>query len=309
MQPVLAVNQMTKKRGNDPIIRSVSFNIERGAVFGLIGENGAGKTTTLGMICGLIKPTSGSIYIEGIPVGSSRKQVLRHVGALIEEPQFYKYLTGMEHLLYGSRLYGKVTTERLDEVLSLLKMKNFIHKKVGHYSMGMKKRLAIAQCLLHRPSLLILDEPTNGLDPGAMIEFREIVQRITTNFQISVLISSHHLKEIEPICDQFGLLQDGELTLLGSKNSRSADSNSDSVVFVIEAKELDKAHALLQQQSYIFEPRLYHEDKIMFKMDRSHYSSLLMLLSQVGVQSIKEKSFDLEEAYLELTRDDEWGGS
>ncbi|MBB6022436.1 ABC-2 type transport system ATP-binding protein [Paenibacillus sp. JGP012] len=305
MQPVLAVNQVTKKMGNEQIIRSVSFNIDRGAVFGLIGENGAGKTTTLGMICGLIRPTSGSVYIEGIPVSSRRKHVLRQVGALIEEPQFYKYLTGMEHLLYGSRLYGKVTTERLDEVLSLLKMKDFIHKKVGHYSLGMKKRLAIAQCLLHRPSLLILDEPTNGLDPGAMIEFREIVQSITSKFEISVLISSHHLKEIESVCDQFGLLQKGELTLLGGNKSSSANS----VVFVIEAKELDKALTLLQQQNYIFEPKLYDHDKITFKMDRTHYSSLLMLLSQVEVQSIKEKSFDLEEAYLELTRVDEWGGS
>lgn len=305
MKPVLAVNQLTKKMNKEPIIRSVSFSIERGTVFGLIGENGAGKTTTLGMICGLIIPTSGSISIEGIPVRSRRKHALRHVGALIEEPHFYKYLTGMEHLLYGSRLYGIDANERLDEVLSLLKMRSFIHKKVGHYSLGMKKRLAIAQCLLHRPSLLILDEPTNGLDPSAMIEFREIIQSITTNFELSVLISSHHLKEIEPICDQFSLLQDGELTLLGGNSTRS----SDSVVFVIEAKELDKALALLQQQTYIFEPRLYHHDKIMFKMDRSHYSSLLMLLSQVGVLSIKEKSFDLEEAYLEMTRTAEGGGS
>ncbi|GIQ69119.1 ABC transporter ATP-binding protein [Xylanibacillus composti] len=303
-QPVLSVKQVMKKIGNQTIIRSLSFAIERGTVFGLIGENGAGKTTVLGMVCGLIAPTSGTIHVEGMPVSTMRKQVLRRIGALIEEPHFYKYLTGMEHMLYGSRLYGEITSDRIAEVLSLLKLEDFIHKKVGQYSLGMKKRLAIAQCLLHKPTLLILDEPTNGLDPGAMIEFREMIRSIASKFKLSVLISSHHLREIENICHQFGLLQNGTLTLLGANKSRYGDS----VVFVIEAEDPGRAVELLEQQSYIFEPQRSADGKITFVMERSHYSSLLLLLSQAGVRSIQEKSFDLEEAYLQMTRKSEGGG-
>lgn len=297
-QPVLEVNQLSKKFRGQTIVRSVTFTVERGTVFGLIGENGAGKTTTLGMICGLITPTSGTVLFEGMPIRTMRRTVLRKIGALVDEPYFYKYLTGMEHLQYGSRLYGNVPPERIDEVISLLRMESFIYKKVGQYSLGMKKRLAIAQSLVHRPSLLVLDEPTNGLDPGGMVEFRELIRALVSTRELSVIISSHHLGEIEQICDQFGFMQHGVLTLIGNNQTKSADS----VMFQIEVDDPLNAMSLLQQQSYIFDLRLDDGGKITFMMERSSYPSLLQVLGKVGIRSLKEKSFDLEQVYMHLTR-------
>lgn len=299
-QYALQVKGLTKRIQGQTIVEDVSFALAKGEIFGLIGENGAGKTTTLGMIASLIRPTTGSVSINGIPMDKRRKDALRELGAIIEGPALYKYFRGIDQLKYLSGLYGRISVERLNEVIDLMNMSDYIYKRIGNYSLGMRQRLAIAQCLLYEPSLLILDEPMNGLDPGGVIDFRHLIGRIARDRGIAVVISSHQLSEVEQICDRFGLLHEKRLSLIGTP---TAQSKKEPVLsFAIEFEQPDQAYALLTAQSYIYDVTRQGEGSLNFLMEREHYPSLLALLSGLSVKSIREKSFDLESEYLRATR-------
>jgi len=205
---VLKVRGITKIYGTRTAVNNASFDIKAGEIYGLIGKNGAGKTTIIKIITGLCKATSGEVYICGEDVQSSVK-ALKYVGAIIENPELYGYMSGIDNLKYFAGLYKNVSKNKIDEIVSLVGMDNRINDKVKTYSLGMKQRVGIAQALLHSPKLLILDEPTNGLDPNGIKEMRLFLRKLAKEQNISILISSHNLSEMEMICDKIGIIDNG----------------------------------------------------------------------------------------------------
>lgn len=206
---VLRVKNLVKKYGNIVAVNNVSFDVFAGEIFGFLGPNGAGKTTTLRIITGLAKPDHGNVLICGYSIKSQYEKAIVNLGGIIENPEMYKNFSGLDNLKYFASLYKDVSLDRINEVVEIVGLTGRIKDKVKTYSLGMKQRLGIAQSLLHHPKLLVLDEPTNGLDPTGVIEMRKFLKQIATKEKIGVLISSHNLPEMELMCDTIGIISNG----------------------------------------------------------------------------------------------------
>lgn len=206
---VLSVKNITKIYGDRTAVNNVSFDIKEGEIYGLIGQNGAGKTTIIKIITGLAKPTSGRVYICGNNVSTNFEKAIKNVGGIIENPELYTYMSGLDNLKYYASLYDNIDRKKIDQIVSLVGMTNRINDKVRTYSLGMKQRIGIAQALLHDPKLLILDEPTNGLDPNGIKEMRLFLKKLAHEKKIAILISSHILAEMELMCDRIGIIDNG----------------------------------------------------------------------------------------------------
>ena len=208
---ILSVENVIKTIKNKEIIKGISFEIGAKEILGFLGPNGAGKSTTLRMIVGLSKPSSGNIYIDGHSIKRDYVKAMAQVGCIIETPDMYNYMSGYKNLeMLGSMSKG-VTKQVIDEAVELVGMEHRIHDKVGIYSMGMKQRLGLAQALMHKPKLLVLDEPTNGLDPQGIYEFREIIKNLVKERGISVLVSSHLISEVQLLCDKVSIINGGKI--------------------------------------------------------------------------------------------------
>ncbi|KEI85158.1 bacitracin ABC transporter ATP-binding protein [Clostridium botulinum B2 433] len=221
---VLQVENIHKKIGKREIIKGVSFSVKTGEIFGFLGPNGAGKTTTIRMLVGLIAPTKGNIKIMGHDIQRDRREALKNVGCIVENPDMYNDLTGMQNLKFYADLYGYISKERIDEVIELVGLKGRINDKVRKYSLGMKQRLGLGQAILSNPKLLILDEPTNGLDPIGIHEFRDIVKYAAKKSNSAVFVSSHILSEIEQMCDSFAIIDNGIIKTIESVSEESSDT-------------------------------------------------------------------------------------
>jgi ABC-2 type transport system ATP-binding protein len=242
---VLQVDHVSKVIGKKTILHDVSLSVERGEIFGLLGPNGSGKTTLIRTVVGLIKETKGTITVNGFPLKEQFTSAMKSIGAIIENPEFYDYLTGYQNLKHFANMHEGITSERLDEVIALVKLENSIHAKVKTYSLGMRQRLGVAQAILHKPALLLLDEPTNGLDPAGMREFRTYLQTLCTEEGISILIASHLLKEVEALCDRVGIIQDGELKAIQDLSPNRQDQGT---YVEFEVSDAQKAADLLSQE-------------------------------------------------------------
>ncbi len=207
---VLSVKNVKKKISGKMIIHDVSFDVKAGEIFGFLGPNGSGKTTTIRMLVDLIKPTEGEIKICGHNVQRDPEEALQHIGCIVENPEVYSYMTGWENLEHFARMQRGIGQDRIQEVVAVVGLDQRIHDKVKTYSLGMRQRLGIAQALLGRPRLLILDEPTNGLDPKGIKELREFV-RMLANQGMSLFISSHLLSEIQLMCDRVAIISNGRV--------------------------------------------------------------------------------------------------
>ncbi|NIK71904.1 ABC transporter ATP-binding protein [Paenibacillus sp. BK720] len=214
-EAVLTVRNVKKQISGKPIIKDVTFEVRAGEIFGFLGPNGAGKTTMIRMLVDLIKPSSGEILICGEDIGRHPEEALRHVGCIVENPEAYSYLTGWENLEHFARMQRGIDNARIREVVAIVGLDARIHDKVKTYSLGMRQRLGIAQALLGRPKLLILDEPTNGLDPKGIKELREFV-RMLANQGMSLFISSHLLSEIQLMCDRVAIISHGMVLAVGT---------------------------------------------------------------------------------------------
>ena len=208
---VLLLDNVHKTIKNKEIVKGISFSINEGEVLGFLGPNGAGKSTTLRMIVGLSSPTSGKITIDGHLITKDYVKAMSKVGCIIEGPDMYNYLSGLENLKMLSSMNKNVTNEDVTKAIELVGMQNRINDKVSTYSLGMKQRLGLAQALIHKPKLLILDEPTNGLDPSGINEFRHIIKDLAKKENIAVLISSHLISEVELMCDTVAIIKSGTL--------------------------------------------------------------------------------------------------
>ncbi len=240
MAVILELKGISKTMGKKKVVDNVSFTVNSGEVFGFLGPNGAGKTTTIKMITGLLKVDQGEIFIDGKNVKKDFEKALENVGGIIENPEMYGYLSGLDNLKIYGRMHGNISKERLDEVIKMVKLENRIGDKVKKYSLGMRQRLGIAQALLHKPKLLILDEPTNGLDPMGIKEMRDNLRELAEKEGLAVLVSSHLLSEMELMCDRFGIIDNGKIidikTLKDIKNN-SSETN----LYKIDVKEIEKS--------------------------------------------------------------------
>ena len=249
-EPIISLQNVTKRIGRTTIIDDLTFDVPQGEIFGFLGPNGAGKTTTIRMIVGLMSTTKGQILIKGKNIKTEFEQAIRHVGAIVENPEMYKYLSGYLNLVHYARMVPGVTKERIDEVVKLVKLENRIHDKVKKYSLGMRQRLGVAQALLHRPSLLILDEPTNGLDPAGIRELRDYLRQLTRTEGITVIVSSHLLSEMELMCDRVAILQQGKLVDV-KPIQHFTQGSEQAPTYRIEAQPTEQALEVLGQMEGI----------------------------------------------------------
>jgi len=206
-----------------PALDDVSFSVEKGEIFGLLGHNGAGKSTALGIMLGLVHPNAGEVTVDGISVQTDRENALRKVGAIFEAPSFYEYLSGWKNLQVLTSLSGGVSQARMLEIVDWVGLGERIHSKIGTYSHGMRQRLALAQALLPQPEVLLLDEPTDGLDPDGIVEFRKSVRALRDDFGVTILLNSHLLNEVEQVCDRVAILRAGKKVYDGVCRGLSGD--------------------------------------------------------------------------------------
>lgn len=214
----IEIRGLCKKFGKFTAVNDVDLPVPTGEVFGFLGPNGAGKTTTIGMLLGLIHPTAGEIKILGEPLTPHNTQILRQVGALVGAPAFVPYLSAETNLQLVAKLYSNVDQKRIDEVIELVNLSHAGKRKAAKFSMGMKQRLGLAAALLHKPDLVILDEPSSGLDPNGQREFRTVIRRLADQ-GTTIFLSSHGLPEVEAICDRVAVLNAGKLVALDSVKS------------------------------------------------------------------------------------------
>ncbi|GFN32220.1 ABC transporter ATP-binding protein [Paenibacillus xylaniclasticus] len=294
---IVQTQDLTKTYGGTNRVNRVNLHVEEGEIFGFLGPNGAGKTTTLKMLLGLVKPSSGNIHIFGESLSSHRSSILNRTGSLIESPSYYGHLTGLENMRVMQRLRG-VPDRNVEEALRIVRLENHKHKKAEQYSLGMKQRLGIAMALLAFPKLLILDEPTNGLDPAGIGEIRELIKSLPARYGMTILLSSHLLTEIEQIATSVGIISEGSLLFQGSLESLQANSRS-AICFQTSdnaaAKRLLFARGYRAVQSGSRLELQYLEDMDVAEINR------LLVNQGISVTRIEERKHNLEDIFLELT--------
>lgn len=300
MSNIIDVRDLTKDFKELKAVDNLSFTVKTGEVYGFLGQNGAGKSTTIRMLLTLIKPTSGSIEIMGLDLLHHRKEILRQVGAIIERPDLYKYLTAMENLRIFAAMSGvKVSQKKLLDQLEMVGLAERAHSKVKTYSQGMKQRLGIATALVHDPKLIILDEPTNGLDPQGIADIRNLILHLSKEMNKTLLISSHLLSEIELVADSMIIIDKGKKIVEGKVNKLFDPADT-----VVELKTLNDTETFqqLQQsalQQFVQEKR---NDCILLKLHRDEVPEVLRKLVQMNMEVVSFHSkHSLEDYFLSLT--------
>ncbi|ANB56088.1 ABC transporter family protein [Anoxybacillus sp. B7M1] len=296
MTQTLVVEDLQKKIGRKTIIKGLSFSLKKGEVFGFLGPNGAGKTTTIRMLVGLIKPSAGRITICGYDLQRQFTKAIRHIGCIVENPELYPYLTGWENLEHFARMLPDISKERITEVVKLVGLQNRIHDRVRTYSLGMRQRLGIAQALLGKPSVLILDEPTNGLDPIGIREMREFIRFLAEKEGLSVLVSSHLLSEIQLMCDRVAILSKGSIIRIDTVDRLLKEQAR--VVWKVEP--LEQAKKQLESETVILSAQA---DTLITYYEKEKLAAWNERLVQAGVKvsQMEPKLPTLEDLFIELT--------
>lgn len=296
---VLEVKSLKKRLGKREIIKDISFSITEGEVFGFLGPNGAGKTTTIRMLVGLIAPNAGDILICGESVLRNKEKALKNVGAVVENPELYKYLSGRENLMQIARI-RKVSKEDVEDLIKLVGLEDRINEKVGKYSLGMKQRLGLAAALLGNPKLLILDEPTNGLDPSGILDFREIVKKAAKERGMAIFISSHILSEVQNLCDRVAFINGGVIKSVEDIKEHSVKTNLDSLTLSVNAN-LDSTIDILNELKCVNSAKV-HENNIHILIDTGSTNNILKVLidKKIPIKEIYKDRSELEQRYMEL---------
>ncbi|KOR76352.1 ABC transporter ATP-binding protein [Paenibacillus solani] len=298
---VLSVEQVTKTIGKKNIVDSLSFDIHSGEIVGLLGPNGAGKTTTIRMIVGLIEMSHGDVRVKGHSIKSDFVQAIRHIGGIIENPEFYPYMSGYDNLRQYQRMTDGVTITRIMEVVKLVGLQDAIHKKVRAYSLGMRQRLGIAQALLHNPSILILDEPTNGLDPAGIREMRDYLKQIAINEGIAILVSSHLLSEMELMCSRVVVIQEGKLVTERSIGAKTVNEELPTVR--VRVNDVAMAEQTIRHLQNITMQSKAEEGTIILQLREEDIPALIQSLcdARVRIYRVEEIKSSLEEEFLKWT--------
>lgn len=296
---VIRTDNLSFSFANQQVVKSLSLRVPAGSIYGFLGPNGAGKTTTIKMLLNLLQIQDGSIHIFDKELQGNRIEILSQIGSLIEQPAIYAHLTGKENLINRAMLL-QVNTNKVDEMLKLVKLSNAADKKAGQYSLGMKQRLGIALALLSDPKLLILDEPTNGLDPNGIIEIRELLIRLVKEHGKTVFISSHLLAEIERMATHVGIINNGSLLFQG--DVKDLESISQPQVYIEADNTVDAAN-LLKRHNFIVND-INNEHLFVPFTSKQQIGEINTLLIQNGitVYSINKQHKDLEKLFLDITK-------
>ncbi len=292
MKPIVELKHLSKTIKGKEIIKDLNLELFPGQITGFLGPNGAGKTTTIRLMTGLMKPTSGEVLIDGISLKENFEEAISKVGVIVENPEMYKYMSGYKNLLHFARMHKNVSKERIAEVVRLVGLEKRINEKVSTYSLGMRQRLGLAQALLHHPQFLILDEPTNGLDPAGIREFREHLRTIAQKERVSIFISSHLLAEIELICDRIAVIKNGQLI-----DIREMTVEQQSTYYIEVGQPCEP---LLKEQNYLFEK---FSKGYLVSIEREDVPKLITNLTTAGIDlfAVQPHHQSLEDQFLELT--------
>jgi ABC-2 type transport system ATP-binding protein len=301
MKTVVQLQSVTKVIKGKTIIDNLTFDVYEGEVFGFLGPNGAGKTTTIRMIVGLMNISKGDVLISGKSIKKDFEGAIKDVGAIVENPELYKFMSGYQNLKHFARMQKGITDERMKEVIELVGLTDRINDKVKTYSLGMRQRLGLAQCLLHKPKLLILDEPTNGLDPAGIREIRAYIRKLAQEEGMAVIVSSHLLSEMEMMCDRIGIIQSGKL--VDVQQVRDFVEGAEQV-YHFEINDVDKIKAVLNA----FDSGIKYEaqgSQVQVALTKEQVPDVIRALVEAGVQiySVMPIAKTLEDRFLEITND------
>ena len=297
-KPVLEVLGLKKRIGLKTIVEDISFDMHEGEIIGLLGPNGSGKTTIMRMLVGLTKTTKGEVYCFEKPLGLGKVKMLKEVGAMIETPEFYNYMSGWSNLKQMARVCGKkVSRARMKELVEFVGLSKVIRKKVKTYSLGMRQRLGLAQALLNDPKILILDEPVNGLDPQGVQDFRNKLKEIAST-GVSILISSHLLDEIEKVSDRVIVIEKGRIIADDKLDRLVAD---ETIKTLISTYDVEKAEVLIRELGIRYE--LTKEGFIFENISREDKARVITYLvtNNVELDSVRELTTSLEDRFLQIT--------
>lgn len=298
MEIILETKNLTKTYDRTHAVNGVNLSIPKGKVYGFLGPNGAGKTTAIRMMLDLVKPTQGEISIFGQSFKNNRMEILRNIGSLVENPSYYGHLNGRENLEVFRILLG-LPKQRISKVLDIVDLKHAAGKKVKQYSLGMKQRLGIAIALLGDPELLILDEPTNGLDPSGIHEIRTLIQQFSKNYGKTVIISSHLLNEVDQIADHVGIISNGRLVYQDDIESLRNHAEPETVFNVGQP---EKARAILSRNNYSFSQS--NDSIFAHKLQNSEIARTVKILvdHQIEIYAVEQKKASLEKIFLNIVR-------
>lgn len=300
MSAVLKLDKVYKSYGKVDVIKGISFEVNEGEIYGFLGANGAGKTTTIRMITGLIKPDKGNVYINGYDIQKQFIKAVDSMGCIVENPDMYEDFTGRQNLNMFAKLYGNVDKKRIDEVIEIIGLKDRIDDKVKKYSLGMKQRLGLGQALLPNPKLLILDEPTNGLDPIGIVDFRKIIKDLVEQHKTAVFISSHILAEIEQLCNRVAFIDKGEIVSI-EDTKKLKYKNIES----ISIKVSDNVKAIEALSNIDFIKNVADKgDMLLLTCEKNCFPMLINVLTTKGIEilDICKVQQNLEDRFMEIAR-------
>ena len=293
---ILKCENLHKKIGKKEILKGISLELDEGDILGFISPNGAGKTTTIKLILGLQSITSGKVFINDYDIERDFEKAIAKVGSIVENPDLYMYMSGYDNLKLIANLYKTVDKKRIDEVVNLVGLENRIHDKVSKYSLGMRQRLGVAQAILHKPTLLILDEPTNGLDPEGIKSMRELLVKLAKEEHMAILISSHNLAELESFCNKVCIIKNG--VIIETSDIQDVKKEVSDGYFIFEVNDTKQAKLLLGNDSTIID-----ESKIRVSTKKENVPDLVkkLVLQDIKIYSAVEDILTLEDAFLKKT--------
>ncbi len=295
---MLKISRLSKQFGDRQALNKLSLSLKPGEIYGLLGPNGAGKTTALNLLCGLLKPDSGEILVQGKPVCEATKLV---VGVMPQQNLLYQSLTCAENLTFIARIYGlnkQKTAKRVQICLAAVNLEDRAHSVVGDLSGGMQRRLSLAAAIIHKPKLVVLDEPSTGLDIEARYEVWELIRSLKQQ-GVTVLLTTHLLDEVERLCDRIGIIKQGTLLAEGTIETLRERIPAKEIV-MIDTK--DEVGAIARAQSHGFTPRRYGGDLAFWVPERLELAELLNRFSGIPIDSISRHAIGLEHIYLEVTQ-------
>lgn len=291
---ILRCNNLEKKIKEKTIIEGISFSIHEGEVVGLIGPNGSGKTTIMKLIVGLIKLSKGNVQINGYDIEKNFNKAIEKVGAIIENPDHYMYLSGYDNLKIAANNYKNITKEKINDVIKSVGLENRIKDKVSTYSLGMRQRLGIAEALINNPKVLILDEPTNGLDIEGIIEIRNLIKKLANN-GVAILISSHNLSEINNLCNRIIVIKRGRIIENNTvENFHNTNNKKD---YSIELNNVERLEKIFLGYKY----EIINKEKIQVHTSKEEFSEILQKLieNKYMIYSVNEEKISTEKAFIE----------
>ena len=296
---IIETHALTKTYGRIPAVRGIDLSIEKGEIFGLLGPNGAGKTTTIGMLCTIVRPSSGSASIAGHDVLKEPAEVRRNVGIVFQDPTLDTILTGRENLELHALLYGVpsvVRGERIKELLELVDLKDRAKDITRTYSGGMRRRLELARGLLHRPAVLFLDEPTLGLDPQTRARIWDYIRKMARKEQTTIVLTTHYMEEAEQICDRVGIIDHGRIIALGAPEDLKESMGGYMVILRMKEAPLDRIRAL----PYVSEVKM-NDDMVEITMKEAHLHLPDLLSNIRNVESVETRAPTLNDVFIKLT--------